>query len=111
MNALFKKSQEIVNWMNKLEIQKYHEYSATDTAADNFLTLAGISITFSLLNTYLGNDLNQFLSRLLLKLWKNFRIILKIFILYLLKSTDYILASVFFIPIYKKNPFRFFSAV
>ena len=96
MNALFKKSQEIVNLMNKLEIQKYHGYSVTDTAAENFLVLSGISITSSLLNTYLGNDLNKFSSRLLLKLWKNFRIILKIFILYLLKSTDYLLAYVFF---------------
>lgn len=40
MNALFKKSQEIVNLMNKLEIQKYHQYSATNTAAENFLNIS-----------------------------------------------------------------------
>ena len=62
MNALFKKSQEIVNLMNKLEIQKYHGYSVTDTAAENFLVLSGISITSSLFNTYLGNNLSKFIS-------------------------------------------------
>ena len=72
MNALFKKSQEIVNLMNKLKIQKYHENSATDTAAENFLLLAGISITFSLLNTYLGNDLNKFLSRAAVEIMEKF---------------------------------------
>ena len=72
MNALFKKSQEIVNWMNKLEIQKYHGYSVADTAAENFLVLSGISITSSLLNTYLGNDLNKFLSRAAVEIMEKF---------------------------------------
>ena len=72
MNALFKKSQEIVNLMNKLEIQKYHGYSVTDTAAENFLVLSGISITSSLFNTYLGNDLSKFIPRTAVEIMEKF---------------------------------------
>ena len=73
MNALFKKSQQIVNLMNKLEIQKYHGYSVTDTDAENFLVLAGISITSSLLNTYLGNDLSKFIPRTSVEIMGKFK--------------------------------------
>ena len=72
MNALFKKSQEIVNLMNKLEIQKYHGYSVMDTGAENFLVLSGISITSSLFNTYLGNDLSKFISRTAVEIMEKF---------------------------------------
>ena len=72
MNALFKKSQQIVNWMNKLEIQKYHRYSVTDTGAENFLVLSGISITSSLFNTYLGNNLSKFISRTAVEIMEKF---------------------------------------
>lgn len=73
MNALFKKSQQIVNWMNKLEIQKYHRYSVTDTGAENFLVLSGISITSSLFNTYLGNDLSKFIPRTAVEIMEKFQ--------------------------------------
>ena len=73
MNALFKKSQEIVNLMNKLEIQKYHGYSVMDTGAENFLVLSGISITSSLFNTYLGNDLSKFISRTAVEIMEKFQ--------------------------------------
>ncbi|WP_218564949.1 hypothetical protein [Sebaldella termitidis] len=58
--------------MNKLEIQKYHRYSVTDTGAENFLVLSGISITSSLFNTYLGNDLSKFIPRTAVEIMEKF---------------------------------------
>ena len=43
-----------------------------DTAAENFLVLSGISITSSLLNTYLGNDLSKFISRTAVEIIEKF---------------------------------------
>ena len=72
MDKLFKKSQEIKNMMNELGIKEYHGYSIIDTAIGNFLILDGIPITYSLSNTYLGNDLSKFMPRTTIEIMGKF---------------------------------------
>ena len=72
MNELYKKSQEIINMMNKLGIIEYHGYFILDTAVGKFLILDGIPITSSLYDTYLGNDLSKFMPRTTLEIMRKF---------------------------------------
>ena len=72
MDKLFKKSQEIKNMMNELGIKEYHGYSILDTVVGNFLVLDGISITSSLSDTYLGNDLSKFIPRTTIEIMGKF---------------------------------------
>ena len=61
IKELFEKSQKIINMMNELGIIEYRGYSILDTAVGKFLVLDGIPITSCLSETYLGNDLSNFM--------------------------------------------------
>ena len=73
IKELFEKSQEIMNMMKKLGINEYHGYSILDTAVGKFLVLDGIPITYSLSDTYLGNDLSKFMPRTTIEIMEKFR--------------------------------------
>ena len=72
IKKLFEKSKEIINMMKKLGIKEYYGYSILDTAVGSFLILEGIPITYSLSDTYLGNDLSKFIPRTTIEIMGKF---------------------------------------
>ena len=58
--------------MKKLGMMEYHGYSILDTAVGKFLVLDGITITSSLSDTYLGNDLSKFMPRTTVEIIEKF---------------------------------------
>lgn len=61
MNKLYKKSQEIINMMEELGIKEYNGYILKTISSGTFLMLNNTSITSTLSNTYISDDLNKFI--------------------------------------------------